>query len=68
MGGGEGQAKEMHVCQLRYTKFKQQQYYFAGMQALDKDPYNLVFMDAETEAPYGLSKGPIIVQHWPHLG
>lgn len=62
------QAKEMHVCQLRYIKFKQQQYCFAGMQALDKDLCNLIFMDEETEAPYGLSKGLIIVQHWPHLG
>lgn len=31
-----GQAKELHICQLRYTKFKQQQYYFSGMQHVTK--------------------------------
>lgn len=38
------------------------------MRVLDKYPYDLLFMDGETEAPHGLSKGPVVVQHWPHLG
>lgn len=41
----------MQICQMRYNNI----YYVTGMQALDKDLYNVIFMDAETEAPHWLS-------------
>lgn len=41
----------MQICQMKYSNI----YCATGVQALDKDLYNVIFMDGETEAPHWLS-------------